>query len=39
MSNYWSVRLQDCLAPNGTLAPLSLRGPQIAQYLAEIEVE
>jgi hypothetical protein len=39
MSNYWSVSLQDYLAPNGTLSPLSPRGPQIAKYLAEIEGE
>jgi hypothetical protein len=39
MSNYWSVSLQGYLAPNGTLAPPSPRGSQIAKYLAEIEVE
>jgi hypothetical protein len=39
MSNCWRVALQHNLAPSGTLAPLSPRGPQIAKYLAEIQGE
>jgi hypothetical protein len=35
MRNYWRVAA-DYLAPNG-IALLSPRGPQIEQYLAEIE--
>lgn len=36
MSNYWSVSLQEYLAPNGAFAALSPRELRLAAYWAEI---